>query len=105
MSLVKLPEGAVRIQVEIDADALDALVKAEVDRRIGVYFESKKWMFEQHWRDVVKARADRFLAGVVGEPSLTPVEALVHNWLERREGWVAKMLRRKRLAEPLVTRE
>lgn len=98
--LVRLPEGG-RIEIELDAEQVEVFVRAAIDRHVKQRVGNV--MLHSELRSLIKSYAREWVHNAL-EVSLSPTEEgerphdaferAVKKWLEAREGWVAKVLRR-----------
>lgn len=106
MSFVKLPEGG-RIEVELDADQVEAYVRDAIDREVRRQVERALpsyrvyEMARDQSRDLIRSAIDAALClPPSAERPHESMAAAVQYWLDRREGWVARQIKRAVRAAP-----
>ena len=100
MSFVKLPEGG-RIEVQLNEEQVQLFIEQEIKRQVRARLDK----FLQMWdiKEIVRGQTRDLINNIIREVlPVNYVEEHPHDamatavgmWLDRREGWVAKQLRR-----------
>ena len=94
-----LEDGRVRVEIELDAEALELFVRDAVERQVSMRLASSSFMSESSLRNASRSMLNQHVREAFGMviPQMPPGDAFeraVQLWLDRREGWVAKMLGR-----------
>lgn len=97
---VKLPEGG-RLEIELDPEQVEVYVRAAIDREARQRVERVMHrdvlysLINNYAREWVHNTLGTYLAPKPDERPHDAFERAVARWLTSREGWVAKVLRRK----------
>jgi hypothetical protein len=101
IKFVKLPTGG-RIEIELDEEQVQLFVKEEIKRQVGEYIN--KWIPISSVKDMIRAQSREIIrealnyvipSTLVNDPQ-DFVSKAISLWMENRQGWIAKQLRRGR---------
>lgn len=97
MRMVRLPDGG-RIQVDLDPEQVEVYVRAAIDREVKAHVERSlpTYAVRDMLRGILRDRVDQILrTGLEPDDRIHDRVALaVGKWLDAREGWVARVVRR-----------
>lgn len=97
MKMVRLPEGG-RIQVDLDPEQVEVYVRAAIDREVKAHVERSlpTYAVRDMMRGILRDRVDQILrTGLEPDDRIHDrITMAVGKWLDAREGWVARVVRR-----------
>ena len=97
MRMVRLPEGG-RIQVDLDPEQVEVYVRAAIDREVKAHVERSlpTYAVRDMMRGILRDRVDQILrTGLEPDDRIHDRVAMaVGKWLDARDGWVARVVRR-----------
>jgi uncharacterized membrane-anchored protein YjiN (DUF445 family) len=101
IKFVKLPTGG-RIEIELDEEQVQLFVKEEIKRQVGEYINkwipisSIKDMIRDQSREIIKEALSYVIPSSLADDPREFAEKAIALWMESRQGWIAKQLRRGR---------
>lgn len=94
-SFVILPEGA-EVTIKLREEHLDLFVREEIKKQVAEAMRNRYLNTSAGLRALVGQASKEYIQTAAADGTLRElIKEIVVEWLEAREGWVAKMLRRR----------